>query len=132
MKDFDLDLDIGGILESELVRRVGKYDTFKNLSDDLREYMYVNMLFEDKNGVDALKALAKEFFEDSSSDDPEPAEKVITSLYLYCNWRVFATYKKDKELAKKYQAVCDYIDDNVFDKSGWTEEQKNYFIKETD
>ena len=59
-------------------------------------------------------------------DDPGLA----TGLYIYCNWRVFATYNSDEELAKKYQAVCDYIDSKIFDQ--WEGEKLAYFIKQTD
>ena len=54
----------------------------------------------------------------------------ITDYYLYCNWRVWATYQHNKELAKKYQAICDTIDDYVFD--NWTEEMISYFVQKTD
>lgn len=54
----------------------------------------------------------------------------VTTMYLYCNWRVWATYKHNKELAEKYQSVCDDIDDYIFD--NYDKESIAYFVKETD
>ena len=54
----------------------------------------------------------------------------VTAYYLYCNWRVWATYKHNKELAEKYQKVCDEIDDYVFD--NWDEAMIAYFVQKTD
>ena len=56
--------------------------------------------------------------------------KFITDYYLYCNWRAWATYRHNEELAKKYQAVCDTIDDYVFD--NWGKDMIRYFVENTD
>lgn len=57
-------------------------------------------------------------------------EVLTTMLYLYCNWRVWATYKRNEELAKKYQAICDKIDGYIFD--NWDKDKIRYFVRETD
>lgn len=69
-----------------------------------------------------------EHYIDSTLKNDDPG--LATGLYLYCNWRVWATYASDEELAKKYQAVCDNIDDKIFDQ--WKGEKLDYFIKQTD
>ena len=61
-------------------------------------------------------------------EDKEPV--YATAVYIYCNWRVFATYKSDEELAHKYQAICDRIDDYVFDH--WSKENVRFFVEQTD
>lgn len=61
-------------------------------------------------------------------EEKEPA--YATAVYIYCNWRVFATYKSDEKLARKYQAVCDKIDDYVFDH--WSKENIRFFVEQTD
>lgn len=55
----------------------------------------------------------------------------ITAAYLYSNWRVWATYKQNADLAREYQDITDYIDDHIFDAWRGTEELQ-YFIRETD
>lgn len=57
-------------------------------------------------------------------------EHQTTSVYLYCNWRVFMEYERDEESARKYQKICDYIDGYVFD--NWPKKKIEFFVRETD
>ena len=61
-----------------------------------------------------------------NNDEPYSA----TAVYIYCNWRVWATYQTDKKLAQEYQAVCDKMDDYIFEH--WSKEDKQFFIQQTD
>lgn len=56
--------------------------------------------------------------------------KFITDYYLYCNWRVWATYNHNKKLAAEYQKICDTIDGYVFD--NWDKDMVSYFVEKTD
>lgn len=107
---------------------VGNYEEM-NLDEESEQYMRalaVADMFTDLTGDlfgekhDTLYTMMKDM-ED---------ERMTAATYLYCNWRVWATWKKDEALAKKYQEVCDIIDDYVFD--NWPKDKIKYFIEKTD
>ena len=61
-------------------------------------------------------------------EDKEPA--YATAVYIYCNWRVWAVHSTDEKLARKYQAICDKIDDYVFEH--WDKKNVSFFVEQTD
>lgn len=65
---------------------------------------------------------------DEVLNDKEPA--LATGLYIYCNWRVWATHMNDESLAQKYQEICDKIDERVFKE--WSKDKIDYFVRATD
>lgn len=106
---------------------VGHYEDMKPL-DDTQEAIMCALAFRDVQSEFSGRVLDDEVFKRIVKKDKNVV--VTTMLYLYCNWRVWATYKHDEKLAKKYQSVCDDIDDYIFDH--YDKEAIKYFVKETD
>lgn len=108
-------------------RLIGNYHDLKPISERMEQELRAFA------AIDLLDGLTGEAFNDSTVDmfmKELKDEHATTHLYLYCNWRAWATYEGNVEKAKKYQAVCDKIDDYVFD--NWSKDKLDYFIKETD
>lgn len=108
-------------------RLVGNYHDIKPISERMEQELRAFAV------IDLLDGLTGEAFDDGVIDmfmKELKDEYATTHLYLYSNWRAWATYEGDVEKAKKYQAVCDKIDDYVFD--NWSKDKLDYFIKETD
>ena len=106
---------------------VGNYHDLKPISERMEQELRAFAV------IDLLDGLTGEAFDDGIIDKLMKElkdEHATTHLYLYCNWRAWATYEGNVEKAKKYQAVCDKIDDYVFD--NWSKDKLDYFIKETD
>ena len=106
---------------------VGNYHDLKPISERMEQELRAFAV------IDLLDGLTGEAFDDDIIDKLMKElkdEHATTHLYLYCNWRAWATYEGNVEKAKKYQAVCDKIDDYVFD--NWSKDKLDYFIKETD
>lgn len=106
---------------------VGNYHDLKPISERMEQELRAFAV------IDLLSGLTGEAFDDDIIDKLMKElkdEHATTHLYLYCNWRAWATYEGNVEKAKKYQDVCDKIDDYVFD--NWSKDKLDYFIKETD
>lgn len=117
--------DVG---ERILRGQVGDYTAMKPLSATLNKQMQIIALYDsfspaaecplfDNRNIEQQIKLKNQYF--------------ITAAYLYCNWRVWAVYKRDEKMAREYQKVCDMIDATIFDEWKGTEKLK-YFIRETD
>ena len=106
---------------------VGHFEDMKPL-DDVQEATMCALAISDVQSEFSGRVLSDEAFERIVKKDK--AIVFVTVLYLYCNWRVWATYKHDKELAKKYQSVCDDIDGYIFDH--YDKKAIRYFVQETD
>lgn len=111
----------------QMPRLIGNYRDMKPISDRMEQELRALAVFDLANGLkgDAFTDDIIDEFMKNLKD-----EYATTHLYLYCNWRAWMTYENDIERAKKYQAVCDKIDDYVFD--NWDKKKLEYFIKETD
>lgn len=110
-----------------LPRLIGNYRDLKPVSERMEQELRACGV------VDLVDGLTGDAFTDDIINTfmkEEKNEYATTHLYLYCNWRAWATYENDVEKAKKYQAVCDKIDGYVFD--NWSKDKLDYFIKETD
>lgn len=108
-------------------RLIGNYHDLKPISDRMEQELRAFA------AIDLLDGLTGEAFSDEIIDEfmkNLKDEYATTHLYLYCNWRAWATYEGNVEKAKKYQDVCDKIDGYVFD--NWSKDKLDYFIKETD
>lgn len=108
-------------------RLIGNYHDLKPIGERMEQELRAFA------AMDLLDGLTGEAFDDNIIDKfmkELKDEHATTHLYLYCNWRAWATYEGNVEKAKKYQDVCDKIDDYVFD--NWSKDKLDYFIKETD
>lgn len=105
---------------------IGDYTEIKSLTREqeaaLRAFAILDMLGTLLTSKDQL---LKQFKNEKLIVD-------ITVLYLYSNWRVWATYKRNKEVAKRYQELNNEIDKIILDDKIFDEEQISYFIGETD
>ena len=108
---------------------VGDYTNMKNLDKNLEGAMYEIATLDKLIGYEQTVPAAKKIWIPKWLEHKN--KSFITAAYLYYNWRVWATYKQNEEMARAYQSVCDAIDDKIFDEWHNTEEL-NYFIRETD
>lgn len=106
---------------------VGNYEDMKPLTQEQEAMMCALALNDIESGFSGRVLSDKSFDRIVKKDKFVP---FVTVLYLYCNWRVWATYQHDKKLAQKYQSVCDDIDGYIFD--NYPKEDIRYFVKETD
>lgn len=105
---------------------VGNYEDIKPLDKEQEAAMVALAYFDVTNRLlKDYKDLLKAFVEKELIVD-------ITTLYLYANWRVWATYEEDKEVARKYQKINDEIDKIVLDEKKFKQEDIDYFVRETD
>lgn len=106
----------------------GAAGAMKELDRDMEMMMNALALWDYESGMDAKK-FRKSIDLDKFMKRMQN-EMAVTCAYLYCNWRVWATYDHDEELADAYQDICDEIDGYVFD--NWDVKKLEYFVKETD
>lgn len=106
---------------------VGHYEEMKPLTEDQEIVMCAIAQADIQSGFSG-RPLSDANFNHIVKEDKFTL--FTTMLYLYCNWRVWMTYDHDEELARKYQSVCDDIDDYIF--NNYDKESIAYFVKETD
>lgn len=106
---------------------LGDYEQLKPLNDLVEAAILTFAFIEYAN--DSYGEIEDHFDLDDMMKEHQN-EIVITGLYLYCNWRVWATHEHNEELAKKYQKLCDEIDDYIFD--NWSKDKIRFFVSETD
>ena len=105
---------------------VGNYEDIKPLNKEQEAAMVALAYFDATDRLlEDYKDLLKAFVEKELIVD-------ITVLYLYANWRVWATYEKDKEVARKYQKINDEIDKIILGEKKFKQEDIDYFVRETD
>ena len=105
---------------------VGNYEDIKPLNKEQEAAMVALAYFDATDRLlEDYKDLLKAFVEKELIVD-------ITVLYLYANWRVWATYEKDKEVARKYQKINDEIDKIIRGEKKFKQEEIDYFVRETD
>lgn len=101
-------------------------ELFDTLNPAVQAVMLSTALLDYMTGLDA-QPFTKGYL-DHVLEDKEPA--YATAVYIYCNWRVWAVHNMDEKLAHKYQAVCDKIDDYVFEH--WSKDSIGFFVEQTD
>lgn len=106
---------------------VGNYENMKELNE-MQEAMMCALALADTASDFSGRVLSDTAFDQLLRKDK--FVELVTVLYLYCNWRVWATYKHNEELARKYQSVCDDIDNYIFD--NYEKKDIAYFVRETD
>lgn len=106
-----------------MIGGVGDLDWFtSDQVDALYEIVAKDMMGGDNNKE--LLNIMDDFMKKQKSST------MTAMLYIYCNWRVWKTYNDNEELAKKYQVICDNIDDYIFD--NWDEGLTSDFLRITD
>ena len=106
---------------------VGSYTELIPEASDEEARLCAIAYWDEKTGL-CGEPVPREAFEDILKNDKD--YEFITSYYLYCNWRVWATYKHNTKLAARYQKVCDEIDGYIFD--NYDKEAIRYFVAKTD
>ena len=117
--------DFGAAL---LRQQVGEYTNIKHLDNKLEDKKKYIAFMDASSMALTFGVLSKQSIDNAIT---KKNKEHITAAYLYCNWRVWKTYKTNEKLAQRYQEVCDHIDALVFDEWKGTK-QLEYFIRETD
>jgi len=106
---------------------VGNYEELVGTENEQEARLCAIAFHDERSGL-VGKPVPDEALDDLMKKEKD--YKFVTDYYLYCNWRVWATYKHNKKLAAEYQKICDTIDEYVFD--NWDKNMISYFVEKTD
>ena len=111
----------------QMVEHAGGAELFDTMKPEVQAQMLAVSLADYLGDYEAV-TFTDDYIDNILKKDDQP--ELATGAYIYFNWRVFAVYENNIKLAKAYQALCDKIDDYIFEH--WKKESVNYFVRETD